>query len=402
MAEEIKFEKKKQGWTVGRIFTTVIIVVLALLMIGGLSYAIVFYKQGHDETNVYGYYDGKAIRLENNSVFANSILNNSNYVNAVLSNDISSLMSIYYEGFRSAVTVQAMNDMAEKAGVITTDTLVDRMIIKNGTYSGGGDSSFDEEYYKSKTVADRKAVYDFNKALFPANVMNEDLQTTLVGEPEADFVSSLTTDTRSFEYFAVDYNVLPDYIAQEYDISDMYIQKDQDGNDIEPTLSEIKAYIADKEPDLIAPYLEFNNAMAEDLFKKDFKTAGEKYGNGVVAVEDAANNIGNSSVILNGYNMIDEQGYLAKIMDEERVKEFYNAEAGYTVGPISTSDNANVYIRVTSTEPSDSWKSFTQSMFTSYYAGQDIVTALTDEIFASSKMKDNFTAKFVSNYLTNL
>ena len=93
MAGDLKLKENtnKEPWTAKRIATTVIIVVLALLMIGGLSYILIMYQQEHDDSAVFGYYDGQPIKYEANSVFYNSVNGNSSYMDAMLSGDQESI-----------------------------------------------------------------------------------------------------------------------------------------------------------------------------------------------------------------------------------------------------------------------------------------------------------------------
>lgn len=404
MAGDLKLKEnntKKQPWTAKRIATTVVIVVLALLMVGGLSYLIIMYQQEHDDTAVFGYYDGQPVKYEANTVFYNTVSNDSNYMNATLSGDWSALYSIWLNGYQSEVIFRALTDLAEKAGVRSPDELVNRLVIGSGIYaSEDGSSTFDESVYKATTPANRTAAYNYISRLYPYYVVQGDLQTALVSPQESGFVASMSTDTRSFEYFVVGSNAIPDSVAQEYDSSSVPASKDADGNEVAPTLAEIKAYMFSSDPDAYATYLEVNAIKALDLAKTDFEAAAEEYGNGVVAVNDATINVGNSSVMMNGINNVDSEGHLSSVLTDSLARELYSAEEGYMTDAVRAADGSYVIVRVKSAESDNAWESFISTIY-AYYAGQFILNDLSAEVLSSDKFEDNFTEKFITLLLGN-
>ena len=396
MAEDLKLKenKKKEPWTAKRIGTTVVIAILALLMVGGLSYMIIMYQQDHDDSSVFGYYKGQPIKYEAGSVFYNTV-NNSDYMTAYLSGDWSSMYSTWYQAYQSEVVFRALADLAEKAGATSPTELVNRLVIDSGIYaSEDGTKTFDEEVYKATSSANRTATYNYLKKIYPYYVVNTDLQTSIVSTQEADFVASVGENTRSFDYFVVGSNAIPDNLALEFDHSAMTLEKDADGNDIQPTLAQIKAYMLSQDSSLYSSYIDVEALKAQDAVKTDFADAAEKYGNGVVSLTGVSNNIGNSSVVMNGLAYSDEQGYLASVLSESLVKELYQAEEGYVASPVKAADGSYVFVKVTSTEKDDTWTSFVSQLYP-YYAGQFILDDLASEIMNSSDFEDNFTEKFL-------
>jgi hypothetical protein len=396
MAEDLKLKEntKKEPWTAKRIATTVVIAVLALLMIGGLSYVIIMYQQDHDDSNVFGYYKGEPIRYEAGSVFYNTV-NNSDYMTAYLSGDWSSMYSIWYQAYQGEVVYRALADLANQAGVTSPDELVNRLVIDSGLYaSEDGSKTFDEEVYKATAPANRTATYNYLKKIFPYYVVNTDLQTVVVSTAESDFVGSLSENTRSFDYFVVGANAIPDDVALEFDHSGMTLQQDAEGKDIEPTLNEIKAYMLSQDAGKYSAYIDLQALQAQDAAKSDFSKAAEEYGDGVVTLENVTNNIGQSSVVMNGINNSDSKGYLASVLTESLVKELYEAEEGYVASPVKASDGSYVFVKVTSTASDDSWSSLTAQLYP-YYAGQFTMNDLASEVMSSPDFEDNFYEKFL-------
>jgi len=396
MAEDLKLKenKKKEPWTAKRIATTVVIAVLALLMVGGLSYVIIMYQQDHDDSNVFGYYKGEPIRYEAGSVFYNTV-NNSDYMSAYLSGDWSSMYSIWYQAYQNEVVYRALADLAKQAGVSSPEELVNRLVIDSGLYaSEDGSKTFDEEVYKATAPANRTATYNYLKKIFPYYVVNTDLQTVVVSTQESDFVASLSENTRSFDYFVVGANAIPDDVALEFDHSGMTLEKDADGKDIEPTLAEIKAYMLSQDSGKYSAYIDLKALQAQEAAKADFSKAADEYGDGVVTLDGVSNNIGRSSVVMNGINNSDPKGYLASVLTDALVKELYEAEEGYVASPVKASDGSYVFVKVTSTASDDSWTSLTAQLYP-YYAGQFTMNDLSSEVMNSSDFQDNFYEKFL-------
>ena len=94
-AVESKQKKaKKEPMTFKKLITIIIIVVLALLMVGGVYYVVVMIAQSKAEkSSAWGSYDGESINLENNSVFYNTLVNDSNLQTAYLNGDYNTLLS---------------------------------------------------------------------------------------------------------------------------------------------------------------------------------------------------------------------------------------------------------------------------------------------------------------------
>jgi len=396
MAEDLKLKenKTKEPWTAKRIATTVVIAVLALLMVGGLSYVIIMYQQDHDDSNVFGYYKGEPIRYEAGSVFYNTV-NNSDYMTAYLTGDWSSMYSIWYEAYQGEVVYRALADLAKQAGVTSPEELVNRLVIDSGLYaSEDGSKTFDEEVYKATAPANRTATYNYLKKIFPYYVVNTDLQTVVVSPEEADFVASLNENTRSFDYFVVGANAIPDDVALEFDRSGMTLEKDKNGNDIEPTLDQVKAYMLSQDSGKYSAYIDLKALQAQEAVKSDFAKAADEYGSGVVTLENVTNNIGKSSVVMNGINTADSNGALASVLSEALVKELYEAEEGYVASPVKASDGSYVFVKVTSTAADDSWSSLVAQLYP-YYAGQFTMNDLASEVMSSSDFQDNFYEKFL-------
>ncbi len=211
-----KAKKNSEPWTAKRVITTVIIAILALLMIGGLYYIIIMISQSKSEdSNAWGYYNGKAIKIETNNVFYNTLMNDTNFQTAYLNNDYSTLMQSYYSAYQQQVIFTAISEDAEKAKIAAPQELVNDLIISAGIYNDD-DGNFSEEVYKSTAESSRILVNSYYTSIYPYQVVLSDYNTAIVSDAEKNFVSQIAGKSRSFEYFVVDYNAYPNDLAAEY------------------------------------------------------------------------------------------------------------------------------------------------------------------------------------------
>ncbi len=388
--------EKKEPWNAKRIITTVIIVLLALLMIGGSYYIVIMIRQSNDDSNVFGYYDGEPIKYESGTVFAVNV-GQSDYATALSNNDFNSLWSIWYSAYQNEIIYQAMTKAAEEAGIVAVPELVNRLIISSGVYSDG-ENSFSEEVYKSTQVSQRNSQYNYVEKIYPYQVVMRDMYSTKVSSNELNTVVSLASQARNFDYILIDFNVYPDDLASEYDTSAMEKSTDENGNTVEPTLSEIKAYIFQNSPELVTPYIDEAVASAAALAATDFNSAAQQYG--VVVVENASNNIGSSSYMM-GLDYADESGYLntAASSDEALSRTLFTEKEGYVTDPISV-NGAYIIVRVGEDTVDDSLSYYVSALYNAY-AGQGTIVDYASAVLSSDKLEDHFTEKFLSIFLSS-
>ena len=213
---EKETRKKKEPMSIKKIITIIVIVVLALLMVGGVYYVIVLVAQSKAEkANAWGYYDGEAISIENNNVFYNTLVNDSNLQTAYLNGDYQSLYDSYYGAYQAQVVFTALSKEAKQAKIVAPQTLVNELILRAGVYNGS-DGTFSQEVYNSATETEKAQVNTYYTNYYPYNLILSDLQSTIVSAQEAEFVKTVAESSRSFEYFVIDYNVYPDDLTVAY------------------------------------------------------------------------------------------------------------------------------------------------------------------------------------------
>ncbi len=342
-----KRNKKKNEWTPGRILTTIIIAVLALLMVGGLYYFLVIIRQNTDDSTVYGYYNKEAVKYEPYNVFSETINGDTSFQTASEHEDSTQMIYSFYSAYQQQLIFQAVNQMAKKAGIGFSNDLVNKTIVDSGVYSTNG-TGYDDEVYRNTRAQQRQVIRTFYEKNYPYTVVVEDIQTPNLTQVEKDVIGEIADNTRSFEYFVIDYHVYPDYLAQDYDISSMTKNIDEEGNEIEPTVDEIKEYIFQNEPELIKAYIDENVlASALSLAETNFEEAADIYSSGITTVENAAVNVSSSSYIY-GVSARDSLGKLNSVYTEDLAKELHSAELGHVFSPIELSNSEGyLIVRVT-------------------------------------------------------
>lgn len=209
-----KNQKNKEQWSAKKIATTVIIVILAFLMIGG-SFYYIFTPGFREDANAFGSYDGKSINYESNNVFGRTLQNDQDYAKGYEAGDYTQIYKSWNLAYQAQVIYEALNGMAEKAKIASPDDLVKDFILKSGIYNGEN-GEFDEELYNSVNPGDRQLFSEYVRNAVPYQIVLEDFATAFLPEGEKTFISDLNKNARDFSYFNVDFNVYPSDLAKNY------------------------------------------------------------------------------------------------------------------------------------------------------------------------------------------
>ncbi len=479
--------RKKTDWTVKRILTTVIIVVLAFLMIGG-SFYYIFAPGFRDDPNAFGNYDGTPVRYEANSVFYNTLMSDGQYQQAATSGDYNTIMQCWYKAYQGQVMYVALTKLAEKANIPAPQDLVNRMILDSGVYNGE-DGKFSEQVYNDTPASYRTMTYQYIESVYPYQKVVDDYSSVITSDAEKSFVVGLASDTRNFDYFIVDYNAYPDEEARKtgseneelflgYDLfviscsekekaeeawaeleagkewkevvssfsQDSYAVNDgkinerltpfqmkkdfseaseadkvfalEEGEYTEPvalkqgyaiykleaktrpdfsnaeTLSLVKSFIYENEPDTVKPFIEKSKEDAALAVADDFEKAATDFGSGIVTVSSVPNNPANSQLFANMNYSDFEHGKLAQAAgDMDFSRDLYTKEIGYVTGPV-TVDGGYIFVKIAGESKEEAMSGMLSSYY-DYYGQQFPLSDLQNAIFASDKFEDNFSQKFM-------
>ncbi len=196
-----KKQKKSIGWIIG-------VVVLILISVTFILPTTVFSGSSSIE---FGRYNGEKIELEYGNYFYNQVatLSSQYPMNAMNS------LQIYMQAYYSTVFEMALRQMAEQAGIRTTDSTVNDAIIQSG-YFNNEDGVFDSEVYRNASQMEKSAVRAQVEELLPSQMVLADITSVRTSDAESDFVAALNGNTRTFQYITVGPETYPDTDAWAY------------------------------------------------------------------------------------------------------------------------------------------------------------------------------------------
>lgn len=209
-----KIKKEKGEWTAKKIATTVIIVILAFLMIGG-SFYYIFTPGFREDANAFGYYGKKPVVYEANNVFGRTLQNDVDYAESAANGNYTQMYKSWSEAYQAQVIFEALNGLAEDAKIGAPKELVGKFIIDSGVFNNE-DGEFDEEKYNSVHPIERQIFVDYVRNAVPYQVALKDVSSLIIPKNEKSFISDLNKKGRDFSYYNVDYNVYPVDRAVKY------------------------------------------------------------------------------------------------------------------------------------------------------------------------------------------
>lgn len=194
-----KVTAKQVGWVFG-------IVVLILISLGFVLPATGF-STLKDTSIVFGKYDGKKIELKNGNFFYYQLQNIANYYAEQNGGNLpnSAYFQIYYTAFQNAVVYEALNNMADKAGVKASSDAIADGIVSSG-YWNNSDGQFDTERYNAASKSDKEYIRSYVSMSLPFQSVESDIANAKLSKAETEFIETLNSNTRSFEYIVIDSN----------------------------------------------------------------------------------------------------------------------------------------------------------------------------------------------------
>lgn len=194
---------KSIGWIIG-------VVVLILISVTFILPTTIF-SVGNTQKIVFGSYNGEDIALElsYDNYFYNQLyaLSQTSPMNA------QNMMQFYYQAFYQTVYYTALSQMAKEAGITVSDSMLASAVVDSFRTSDG---SIDMEAYNSAAQVDKDAMMNQVKGMIPAQLVYSDIVSVKTANAEYDFVSSLNSAPRTFQYITVDYDSYPDADAAAY------------------------------------------------------------------------------------------------------------------------------------------------------------------------------------------
>ena len=478
---------KSIGWFFG-------IAVLLLICITFILPTTLF-SSGSSEI-VFGSYDGKDISLSYDSYFYYQLQNIADYYaesyGGAVPND--AWVYIYYTAFQNAAVFEYISDLANTAKIQPAEEAVSQTIVNSG-YWNDANGIFDTERYQAATDAEKASITNYARMMVPFQIVTNDIYDVRYSDAEADFIVSLSSQPRDFEYYMIDNDDYPDADAVTYaknnpapfEVANLTLLSYATLEEAEAALERISSgeisaedeavansidnyaevsgnmggvpkyhldailayeegasdevftaavgticgpYMTDAgyslfrldaaptAPDYaddttlasIKDYIDANEnaimlasigGIAQDVYQaalNDFDAAAEKYNLTKYSVKSAAENPGDSELILS-MNYSDYMGYLASACaaDSTYSDKLYALADGEVLAPVLTANSTYIVVRaVESTPASEYMLSSAKDLYKSS-AGQFSRNDLETGVLFSDKFVDNFVNTYYSN-----
>ena len=201
--EKKPHKKKSFAWWAG-VIVLILISITFILPATGISSLFV------DSSIEFGSYGGEPIEYANGSDMYNQY--SSLYMQyGGLMDSASLLQQAYY----STVVFEALTQKAEEAGIYVSEDMINQRILADGYYNNE-DGVFDESVYNAAGVAERTGIYNTVRDQLPYVTVVNDITTLVSSDAEKEFVASMASNGRTFEYAAFDYTVYPEDRAVSY------------------------------------------------------------------------------------------------------------------------------------------------------------------------------------------
>ncbi len=201
--EKKPHKKKSFAWWAG-VIVLILISITFILPATGISSLFV------DSSIKFGSYGGEPIEYANGSDMYKQY--SSLYMQYGGLMDSASLLKLAYN---KTVVFEALTQKAEEAGIYVSEDMINQRILADGYYNNE-DGVFDESVYNAAGVAERTSIYNKVRNQLPSVTVDNDITTLVSSDAEKEFVASMASNGRTFEYVAFDYTVYPEDRAVSY------------------------------------------------------------------------------------------------------------------------------------------------------------------------------------------
>ncbi len=183
--------KKSFAWWAG-VIVLILISITFILPATGVS--MLFTSSGLE----FGRYNGQPISYENGSYMYNQFMSLYSQYGMYMSQE-----TILQQAYYNTVLYEALTQKAEAVDLFVSEEMVNRGILDSGYYNND-QGVFDESIYQSTGVSERTSVYNSIQQSMPAQIVSTDISSVLSSQGERDFVSSMASTGRTFDYVAFD------------------------------------------------------------------------------------------------------------------------------------------------------------------------------------------------------
>jgi hypothetical protein len=206
-------EKQSHGLGI-TIFSAIILVVIVVTFIG----APVVSKVTEGNTANFGNYDGVPIEFVQGNTFSQQVEQLNRFYEQFNqgNNNVDLLRQmVWRQAFEQTALQIGLKHEAELAGIVVTDTAVDKALVTYDAYLKDG--KFSEELYRNTSAADRfKYRQDMKTQLLVRQYALDHTQGALVSQATKDFAAGLGYPQRKFSFVTFTDADYPQNLVAEY------------------------------------------------------------------------------------------------------------------------------------------------------------------------------------------
>lgn len=304
--------KPKKKVTIGWVMGMIILILIAISFV--LAPAIEALV-GRNQSNeiVFGQYGKDKISYTSNNYFYDQVQNYASQYKTTDGNTTQTLYQIWKSAYDSTVIFTAVNQMAKKLNIIAADEVVNRAIINSGSYNKDG--KFDVDTFQKASAATKASIDRSIRRAVPYQIVVDDIGSVLSSEAEADYVSAMSADNRTFRYVSLNASLYPDQKASEYALMNKQLFYSMDLSVISVETEEEATTIAKA----IASGEKTFEAAAKESSKDSYAEAEGKVGN------------------------IFYYGLLPNFKDAEKATQVLTAKSGDVIGPVESNSGWALY-----------------------------------------------------------
>lgn len=155
----------------------------------------------------FGSYNNEKIEFKNGNYFYDQYRNLSSHLNGSTNPEQDSYR-LWQQAFNQTVLFTALTQEAKKAGIKSTQSIINKEIIKSGAYNNK-DGKFDTDIYSKASDNFKISLKNTTERDYPSSLVISDVSSIIPSSKEADFVASLAKDQKSFEYIILDKSFYP-------------------------------------------------------------------------------------------------------------------------------------------------------------------------------------------------
>lgn len=211
--QKVLAAKTKSKITPGWVFGMIILLLIAVSFV--LAPAIeALVRPKNVNGIVFGKYGKEEIKYTNGNFFYDQVQNYGSQTKTSTDNPTQALYQIWKSAYDSTVLFTAVNQLANKAGIIAADPVVNRAIINSGAYNKDG--KFNVELYQKASAESKASVEKSVRRSVPYQIVLDDVSTALSSSAEADYVAAMASKGRTFSYVDINASLYPDEKASAY------------------------------------------------------------------------------------------------------------------------------------------------------------------------------------------